>query len=161
MARSVFFSFHYDRDVWRVQNIINMGALERQRICNAQEWEDKKKQGDTAIMNWIEDQMKWKSAVVVLVGAETAERKWVRHEIVHAWNKKKPLVGIRIHGLKDQHQDTDSWGYDPFERLTFDEGGSLADYVTLWTPRGSTSEERHADIRANIISWIDSAYRRP
>lgn len=27
MAKSVFYSFHYDRDAWRVQQIIQMGAL--------------------------------------------------------------------------------------------------------------------------------------
>lgn len=28
MAKSAFFSFHYDRDAWRVQQVINMGKLE-------------------------------------------------------------------------------------------------------------------------------------
>lgn len=57
MAKSVFYSFHYDRDAWRVQQIIRMGALEGQPILNAQEWEEVKRKGDAAIKKWIADQM--------------------------------------------------------------------------------------------------------
>jgi hypothetical protein len=74
MAKSVFFSFHYDRDAWRVQQIINMGALEEQTILSAQEWEEVKRRGKAAIEKWIADQMAYKSAVVVLVGRYTADR---------------------------------------------------------------------------------------
>ena len=49
MAKSVFYSFHYDRDAWRVQQIIQMGALEGQPILKAQEWEEVKRKGDAAI----------------------------------------------------------------------------------------------------------------
>ena len=31
MAKSVFYSFRYDHDAWRVQQIIQMGALEGRR----------------------------------------------------------------------------------------------------------------------------------
>ncbi|MDK8178836.1 TIR domain-containing protein [Micrococcus luteus] len=63
MAKSVFYSFHYDRDAWRVQQIIQMGALEGQPILNAQQWEEVKRKGDAAIKKWIADQMAYKSAV--------------------------------------------------------------------------------------------------
>lgn len=102
MAKSVFYSFHYDRDAWRVQQIIRMGALEGQPILNAQEWEEVKRKGDAAIKKWLADQMAYKSAFVVLIGAQTANRPWVRHEIAYAWDNHKPLVGIRIHGLADR-----------------------------------------------------------
>lgn len=49
MAKSVFYSFHYDNDAWRVQQIINMGALDGQTILNSQDWETVKRQGDAAI----------------------------------------------------------------------------------------------------------------
>ncbi len=92
MAKSVFYSFHYDRDAWRVQQIIQMGALEGQPILNAQQWEEVKRKGDAAIEKWIADQMAYKSAVVVLIGAQTASRPWVRHEIAYAWDNHKPLA---------------------------------------------------------------------
>ena len=92
MAKSVFYSFHSDRDAWRVQQIIQMGALEGQPILNAQQWEEVKRKGDAAIEKWIADQMAYKSAVVVLIGAQTASRPWVRHEIAYAWDNHKPLA---------------------------------------------------------------------
>jgi len=49
MAESAFFSFHYDRDAWRVQQVINMGKLEGQPLLSAQKWEEVKRRGDQAI----------------------------------------------------------------------------------------------------------------
>ena len=85
---AVFYSFHYSRDAWRVQQVVNMGALEGQPILNSQEWESIKRQGDRAIEKWIADKMKHKEAVV-LVGSETASRRWVKYEITKAWNDKR------------------------------------------------------------------------
>jgi hypothetical protein len=160
VAKTVFYSFHYDRDAWRVQQIINMGALEGQTILNAQDWEEIKRKGEQAIKDWIADQMKYKSAVVVLVGNQTANRPWVRHEISYAWNNYKPLVGIRIHGLENSSKETDAAGDNPFERVTLQGGGSVGDYVSLYQPTGSTSQQVHASIRANLTNWVDSAYKR-
>ncbi|AEV74325.1 TIR-like domain-containing protein (DUF1863) [Mycolicibacterium rhodesiae NBB3] len=162
MAKSVFYSFHYDRDAWRVQQVINMGVVEGQTILNAQKWEEVKRQGDEAIKKWIAEQMKYKSAVVVLVGKETADRKWVRYEINYAWNNYKPLVGVRINGLANRDGYTDSEGDNPFARLTFKDGsGSIADYVPLYRPSGSTSQQVYASIRSNLTNWVDNAYARP
>jgi hypothetical protein len=51
--------------------------------------------GDAAIENWIAHQMKGRSCTVVLVGANTANRKWINHEIVQSWDKGMGVVGIR------------------------------------------------------------------
>ena len=40
MAKSVFYSFHYKRDVYRVQLVRNINALEGQPVLNAQDWEE-------------------------------------------------------------------------------------------------------------------------
>lgn len=160
MAKSVFFSFHYDRDAWRVQQVINMGVLEGQPLLTSQKWEEVKRQGKAAIEKWIADQMAYKSAVVVLVGAETANRKWVRYEIGKAWDDKKPLVGMRIHGLADTVGKTDSAGVNPFEQVSLSGGGTVGDYVPLYSPSGWDSKAVHADIRSNLSSWVASAYKR-
>lgn len=160
MAKSAFFSFHYDRDSWRVQQVINMGKLEGQPLLSAQKWEEIKRGGDEAIKNWIEEQMKYKSAVVVLVGAQTAQRRWVKHEIAYAWDNRKPLVGIRIHGLADRNGYTDTKGSDPFTMVDLKGGGTVADYVTLHNPIGSTSQQVYASISNNLSSWVDNAYQR-
>ena len=157
---AVYFSFHYQRDHWRVQQIINMGQLAGQPILSAQEWEAVKKKGDAAIEKWIADEMSGKSAVVVLVGKETAGRKWVQHEITKAWNDKKPLVGIRIHGLADKDGHTDTRGANPFELVTLKGGGTVGDYVKLHDPAGSTSKDVYKSIEDNITDWVKNAYKR-
>ncbi|MFD9208705.1 TIR domain-containing protein [Streptomyces sioyaensis] len=74
MAKSVFYSFHYERDVHRVQLVRNINALEGQPLLNAQKWEEVRRSGDQAIKNWIHAQMAYKKAVIVLVSRSTANR---------------------------------------------------------------------------------------
>lgn len=157
---AVFYSFHYKRDAARVQQILNMGVVEGQKILNGQEWESVRQRGSAAIEKWIDDEMKHKSAVVVLVGAETANRPWVRHEIVKAWNDKRPLVGIRINGLAPLNHSQDPAGADPFAAIKLDNGKTIADYVALHTPRGTTSKDVYADIMNNLSTWVSGAYKR-
>ena len=156
---AVFYSFHYQRDAWRVQGIMQMGVVEGQPLLNAQDWEQVKRQGAQAIENWIDAQMKNKRAVVVLVGAETADRPWVRYEIEKAWTKRHPMVGIRIHGMADSTGRTDRPGANPFTRVPL-AYGTVADHVPLHDPVGRTSQEVYGTIKANLDSWVRSAYRR-
>lgn len=114
MAKTVFYSFHYDRDVHRVQLVRNINALEGQSLLNAQDWEAVRRRGRQAIENWIDDQMKYKRAVIVLVGRETAGREWVNYEINKAWKDRKPLLGVRIHGLASLRDGADRPGESPF-----------------------------------------------
>ncbi len=160
MAKSVFLSFHYDRDAWRVQQIINIGALQEQTILTAQKWEQVKRKGDAAIRKWIAEQMSYKRAVVVLVGNQTANRPWVRHEIAYAWDNRKPLVGIRIHGLRDRQQKTDRAGENPFSKVKLEGGGSVDDYVPLHTPSGTSSQAVFASITKNLTNWVEGASKR-
>jgi hypothetical protein len=105
--------------------------------------------------------MAYKSAIVVLVGSQTASRRWVRHEIVYAWDNRKPIVGIRIHALADQGNQTDIPGANPFSFVALEGGGTVADYVPLIFPRGRNSREIYADIKANMKAWVTLAYKRP
>jgi hypothetical protein len=112
----VYYSFHYAEDVHRVQLIRNMGVIEGQRLLSAQDWEEVRQRGNDAIANWIREQMRWKSTLLVLVGKETATRPWVQYEIQHAWRIRKPMLGIRIHGLSSLGKTSES-GPDPFTNL--------------------------------------------
>jgi hypothetical protein len=96
MARRVFFSFHFANDFWRTHQVRNINALDGQTLCSANDWEEVKRKGDAAIKKWIDDQMYSKSCVVVLIGAETANRPWVTHEISKGWNDKRAVLGIRV-----------------------------------------------------------------
>lgn len=168
MARSSFVSFHYQRDHWRVQQILQMGALDGQAILPAQQWEEVKRRGNAAVEAWIDDQMKYKQAVIVMIGKETASRPFVQYEIKHAWQVKKPMLGIMIHGLKDANQQVDTAGPNPFKRFGFsDSAKTYADYVPAFDPASytgkayPTSVDIHAAIRSNLSSWASQGYARP
>jgi hypothetical protein len=66
VARRVFFSFHYDRDIFAVQQIrhswVVPGSKETQQIFEDKaEFEKIKRQSEGAIKNWIDAQMKGRS----------------------------------------------------------------------------------------------------
>src|SRR5437879_9799589 len=96
----VFYSFHFDNDVVRVQQIRNMGVIEGNEPVSPNEWERLKGKGDPAVERWIDDNMKYKRCVVVLIGSDTANRPWVRYEIKKAWDDGRGLLGVYIHNLK-------------------------------------------------------------
>jgi len=90
MARvPVFYSFHYDNDVFRVQQVRNMGAVHGNEPVSPNDWEQVKRRGEAAVERWIDESLKYKRCFIVLVGSETASRKWVKHEIKRAWELKK------------------------------------------------------------------------
>lgn len=161
MPRSSFVSFHYQKDHWRVQQVLNMGAIEGQPLLPSQDWEKVKQNGKVAIEQWIDEQMKYKAAVIVLVGSETADRPWVRYEIQRAWQIRKPLLGIRIHGLASEDGSTSAVGKNPFEQFATTDGESYAVHVPLFEPGGFDSRAVHASISANLGSWAQSGYVRP
>lgn len=161
MAQSVFFSFEYEPDNWRVQKVMNMGAVTGGSAFTPQDWEAVRYKTDAAIEKWIHDQMLYTKAVIVLVGATTASSRWVRHEIVKAWNDKRPLLGVRIHGLSDKDGYTAAAGANPFGAISLKSGGTLADYVTLVIPSGGDSKAVYSDINNNLESWVSNrAYKR-
>ena len=158
MARRVFFSFHFANDFWRTQQIRNINALEGQTICSANDWEQVKRRGDAAIEKWIIDQMYGKSCVVVLVGAETASRPWVVHEISKGWNDGKGVLGIRIDKLLNSSSQASVAGPNPFEKVTFTgTNRTLAGVAPLKIPSGYDSKSVYASIADNIEQWIEEA----
>lgn len=161
--RQVFFSFHFDNDVFRVQQIRNIGAIEENKPISPNDWEKVKKSGDAAIEKWIDENMKYRSCIVVLVGEETSKRKWVMHEIIKAWNDGKGLMGIYIHNLKDPRYSSMppyygkcNQGLNPFDQITFDSGKKLSSIVNCYNP---SSSDTYKDIADNIESWIEDAIR--
>ncbi|WP_234986646.1 TIR domain-containing protein [Demequina sp. NBRC 110055] len=157
---AVFLSFHYGRDAMRVQQILNMGAVEGQTILSAQDWESVKNEGDAAVENWIAEQMKYKRAVVVLVGQETASREWVDYEIRKAWNDGKKVLGVRIHGLADPANGRDRQGANPFAGIKLKNGSDLGDIVPVFNPSGPDSKGVYASIKENWDTWVDQGVSR-
>jgi len=152
--RKVFYSFHYNNDVFRVQQIRNMGALEGNEPVSVNDWETVKKGGNKAIEKWIDDNMSYKSCVVVLVGEETHKRPWVKYEIKKAWEDGKGLVGVYIHNLKDPKTGKCTKGANPFDQFTLKDGTKLSSKVKCHNP---SATDTYTDIKDNMGNWIEEA----
>lgn len=156
MARKVFYSFHYNNDCWRTQQVRNIGFIEGSKPVSANDWEEVKRGGNAAVEKWIANQLSGRSCTVVLVGAETANRKWVRYETIESWNSGKGVVGIRIHSLKDSDGNQSVAGPNPFETLTVGEK-PMSSIVKLYRPTSTSSTEAYAAIVGGISDWIEEA----
>jgi len=116
LAKSVFYSFHYERDVHRAQLIRNIDALEGQSLLSSQAWEELRK-GDLGIRDWIQAQMAYKKAVIILIGQQTTGRQGVNYEISKAWASHEPPLGARVHGLSSMGT-VDRPGCSPFNSVS-------------------------------------------
>lgn len=145
MARKVFFSFHYDRDAWRVAQVRNSNVIsgyEKNPFYDKAGWESIKRQGDQAIKDWIERQLNGTSVTVVLIGKETSTRPWVKYEIKRSIELGKGLMGIDISKIKNKEGNTDATGENPLP----------SDYKKyLWNNENG---------RENLGSWIEEAAKK-
>ena len=116
MARRVFFSFNYNKDVWRVNQIRSMPNIIGSAAAgfhDASLWEEAKKKGDAAIKRLIDKGLENTSVTVVCVTHGTAVRKYINYEIDQSLKRGNGLLGIQIHHLEDQTGNTTSLGSIP------------------------------------------------
>jgi MTH538 TIR-like domain (DUF1863) len=151
--RQIFYSFHYDNDVMRVMLVRNIGAIDASPILSANDWE-KVKQNKSSIKKWIDDNMNYRSCVIVLIGRETANREWVQYEIEKAWNERKGIFGIYIHNINCPNGGKDRQGKNPFEQFTLKDGRNLADIVRCYQP---SATDAYNDIANKIAAWVEIA----
>jgi len=116
MARRVFFSFHYQRDLWRVNVVRNSGAIEGIAAAgfhDASLWEEATRRGDVAVKKLIDSGLDGTTVTVILIGAETPNRKYVSYEIEQSVARRNGILGIRINNIKDKDGRTDPPGTVP------------------------------------------------
>ena len=156
--RNCFYSFHYVPDNWRAATVRSIGAIDGNKPTSDNNWETVKKGGDAAIKKWISEQMSGKSCIVVLVGSNTAGRKWINHEIIKGWDDGKGVVGIYIHGLKDSEGKTSSKGSNPFDSIGYgNTGKKLSSIVKCYNPGGTTSQEKYDWISKHLANAVEEA----
>jgi len=144
-GRRTFFSFHYQHDIWRATNVRNSGAIDAKLQAgwvDASLWEATKRRGPAAIRQLIEQGLKNTSVTVVLIGAHTAERPWVRHEITKSLERGNGVIGVRIHRIKDKEGRKDRAG--PVPQLLLDHKCK----VYNWDRQALAGQVERAAIRA-------------
>lgn len=157
VKRQVFFSFEYNKDVWRAGQVRNMGKVSDSSTFSDNDWEEVKSKEDSDIKEWIDSQMAKRSCIVVLIGKTTSSRKWVKYEIEKAYELNKGIVGIYIHNLEDQDGNQTDKGSNPFYSIYTNGGERLSNYVTCFDSSYSMSKNVYNDIAANIEDLIEDA----
>ncbi len=158
MARRVFYSFHYAPDNWRVSQVRNIGVIEGNRPATDNDWESITKGGENAIKKWIAGQIHGRSCTVVLVGTETAGRKWINYEIIKSWDDGMGVVGIHIHGLENSYGNTSKKGVNPFDNIGYgNTGKKLSSIVKCYDPKGRNSRERYNWIQTYLSDAVEEA----
>lgn len=144
MAHRTFFSFYYDEDIWRATNVRNCGALNRNDVefIDASLWEEAQARGDAAVQGLIDAALGRATVTAVLIGANTASRRWVKYEINESIRLRKGLFGIHIYRIEDQDGQESTRGVNPLP----------SEYpVYRWnSDRGSE----------NLGRWVNAAYDR-
>ena len=121
--RRVFFSFHYQNDIWRVNQVRQSwrynheSTRETEGFYDASIWERSKLTGPESLKGLIRNGMQNTSVTCVLIGSQTYERRWVRYELARSVIKGNGLMGVRIHLMGDRNGYTSMQGPNPLEYM--------------------------------------------
>jgi len=168
MARRVFFSFHHQKDSWRVGQVRNSWVAQKgeaNKFMDAAAWEEVRRKGDVAVKAWIDQELNGTSVTVVLIGQETSTRPFVKYEIEESFRRKNGLLGVFIHRIKNSDKQTSRKGRNPLNDFT-----AMVDHPWLGI-FGHKVEKRFSELfqtfdwvqddgRKNLGQWIEDAARR-
>ncbi|MBU6197459.1 MAG: TIR domain-containing protein [Cyanobacteria bacterium REEB446] len=158
----IFYSFHYELDVIRTQQVRNIGSVEGNKPVSPIEWEQVKRSGDNAVKNWIDKNLANADCFIVLIGQQTSARPWVRYEIEKAWSLKKPMQGIYIHNLRDFQLRVTNKGVNPFSTISLNMGygnqKKISDYLP--SPLDPNPYNAYQDIVNKLDKLISDAIHR-
>ena len=123
MARTVYFSFHYQRDIMRAQIVkqhhVTKGNYTAAGFFDGSLEEKAKKDGDEVVRKMINGGLKGCTVLCVLIGKETYTRRWVDYEIFKSIELGMGVLGIRIHQIPDPNEGVDEAGANPFGYLGY------------------------------------------
>lgn len=157
MARRAFFSFHYENDVWRANIVRNSwvtkDSKEAAGFIDAAAFEEVKKGGDAAIKKWIREQLSGTSVTVVLIGADTSNREYVKYELQKSYEKGNGMLGIYIHKIKDKNGNTSIKGSNTFGEIGKDTYGNPVYFSTKYPCYDWVDDDGYN----NMGKWIEAA----
>ena len=149
MARNVFFSFHYQRDIMRVQQVkqhyVTKGNYIESGFFDGSLEEKAKKDGDETVKRMINNGLSGSSVLCVLIGNETYTRRWVDYEILKSVELGMGIFGVRIHKLKHPQNGADTAGSNPFYYLGY----------------GNTNDGKLQPMIRRISGWKVAPYLSP
>lgn len=156
--RRVFYSFYYQKDISRVNQIRNSGQpwLNRQEphgIWDASMWEATQQHGKAAIERLIDNSLKNTSVTVVLIGAETVSRDYVKYEIEQSYKRKNGLVGVYVHNVKNFYGQTTYKGKNPFDNWHVEVNGRKVYFSEMYKTYDYVRDNGYK----NLGTWVENA----
>ncbi len=156
MSRKVFFSFHYQNDVWRANQVRNSWVTkdrESAGFIDKAEFEKIKQNGSLAVQNWIDNQLKGTSVTVVLIGAETNSRGYVQYEMLQSNLRGNGIVAIHIHKLQDSTGKRSIKGSSSFGKVFKDRFGNSKYFHELYETYDWVDDNGYL----NLGNWVEKA----
>ncbi len=121
MPRYAFFSFAYE-DVSNFKaNVVRNSWLLRNSedsFVDGSIWEKSKIKDPNKLKQLISIGLKKTSVTIVLIGKNTANRRWVQYEIIKSFEKGNGIIGIHINRIKGRTGLTKR-GPNPFDKLSY------------------------------------------
>ena len=153
--RRVFFSFHYQRDINRV-NIVRKSSQFRPEDGTEPAdwfdhsiWETAKRTGQAALKRLIHEGMERSSVTCVLAGTETWGRPWVRYEIAFGLARGNGLLTVFIDRLQCMKNGFCKRGPNPLDYLGLKWDGQGKAHI--WENFGG--QWRRYPLHTEAVSW--------
>ena len=132
MTRRTFFTYQYGPDIWRANVVRNSWVTqdrEASGFWDASLWEKAKRNDENSLKRLMRDGIKNTSVTIVLAGANTYKRRWVRYEIVHSVISGNGLMNLHISKIKDQDENTADNGQNPLAYVGLKNTGTGLGFV--------------------------------
>jgi len=165
MARCVFFSFHYQRDIFRVNTVRNhfvtKGGYNVSGYRDRSLWEKAKSTNPLALKRMINGALDGTTVTVVLIGAETADRPWIQYEIEKSYKRGNGLLGIYIHNIRCAlTRQTHFKGRNPFDNYSVAKPSPFSRMAKIQVPMSilhPTYDWVFDNGYNNFNTWVENA----
>lgn len=157
MARKIFFSFCYENDVWRANQVRNSWLTKKDQefagFTDAAVFEEVKKGRDATIKEWIDIQLIGTSVTVVLIGSDTNNSDYIKYELRKSYEMGKGMLGIYINTLKDKNGSISTKGSNHFGEIGKDSNGKSVYFSSHYPCYYWVADDGYV----NLGSWIEAA----
>ncbi len=151
--KGIFFCYNIAADIWRAFHIRNYCESLTQERTISIECDPWVEEDDCEIKKWIDKQLKKTDVTIVLIGQNTAGRKYINYEILQSIKLGKGLLGIYIHKLRDISGATSLQGENPFDSFTVMINGKK----TMLSDVCKTYDWLQDKGQVNIGKWVAAA----
>ncbi len=157
----VFFSFYYRPDHYRASQVVsswlaNNHQHEAAGFVETAAFEEVEREGIKAVKRWIDEQLEGTSVTVILIGADSNTKPYIKYALQKSWEQGNGMVGIYIHQLKDQNGHTAIKGNNTFGPIF---KSNRDDKLYFWD-RFKTYDWVEDYGNSDFAYWIDLAARR-